>query len=119
MKHVLLAEDNPSLAHALLEVLRRHGFEATYVRDGAAALDRVLHQTYDVVLCDILLPGVNGMELLRQSRELPQPPPMVLMTGGEDPGLEELAAQMQAFAFLRKPVAADALIDCLNRAVGA
>jgi two-component system OmpR family response regulator/two-component system response regulator QseB len=117
MNRVLLAEDNPSLGHALQEVLRRHGFEATYVRDGPAALDQLFHQSFDAVLCDILLPGLNGMELLRKTQDLHDAPPIVLMTGGEDPGLEELAGQLHAYAFLRKPVGVSELISCLKSAV--
>jgi DNA-binding NtrC family response regulator len=116
-RRVLLAEDNPSLSQALTQVLARAGFDVTRVRDGTAALAQLARRAFDALVCDILLPGSNGLEILQQAPHVSPGLPVILMTGGDDPGLEELASKLNAFAFLRKPVRAEELVDCLNKAL--
>lgn len=65
---ILIAEDDPFLQDVLSETLQRAGFEVTCVADGASALVRIKARRPDLLLLDLVLPGVDGFEVLRRVR---------------------------------------------------
>jgi two-component system response regulator RegX3 len=67
---ILVVEDEESIADAITYTLRSEGFEVDDVEDGETALERVRADAYDVVLLDLLLPGLSGLEVCRRIREL-------------------------------------------------
>jgi len=66
---VLLVEDNRNLALNVVEYLEKKGYVADYAVDGTTALNLVTSQTYDIILLDIMLPGIDGFRLCRELRE--------------------------------------------------
>jgi two-component system response regulator MtrA len=66
--HVLVAEDDERQAEVLRQYLRAGGHEVTVVHDGLAALDRARQQTPDLLILDVMMPGMNGLEVCRQLR---------------------------------------------------
>ena len=67
MTHVLIVEDEESLADPLAFLLRKEGFEASVVNDGAQALSTFDRVSPDIVLLDLMLPGMSGTEICRSS----------------------------------------------------
>lgn len=65
---VLLIEDTPRLAEAVAEILRKSGYRADVAHTGADGLDMASTGAYDVVLLDIMLPDMSGMDVLRELR---------------------------------------------------
>ena len=78
--HVLLIEDDTSLATNLCDVLTEDDFKVTVCNRGDEGLRRASKDEYDVVLTDLRLPGLGGLELVRQLHETQPRLPVVLMT---------------------------------------
>jgi len=72
MKNILLVEDDPFLIDIYSTKLKESGFEVVVVSDGEAVLAKIGEQKPDVLLLDIVLPNLDGWEILRQIKEKPQ-----------------------------------------------
>ncbi|HWU35991.1 MAG TPA: response regulator, partial [Candidatus Acidoferrum sp.] len=77
---ILVAEDDPEMLALLERHLEREGYRVVAVNGGAAALGRLRTETFEVVLTDLKMPGVDGMEVLRASRETQPEARVILMT---------------------------------------
>lgn len=77
---ILIAEDDRTFRGLLADILEGAGHEVTQVADGAAGLYALKAGRYDLVLSDLKMPVMGGMELFRASRACPLPPPFVLLT---------------------------------------
>lgn len=71
---VLIAEDEPNIVESLSFVLGREGFEVSAALDGQSALERLRTDPPDLMILDVMLPRVNGFEVLKQPRHTFQPP---------------------------------------------
>ena len=89
---ILLIDDDPALGGYLTRVLTRGGFEVTHELDSASALLRVEAQDWDLLITDIELPGMNGLELLERVRQLVPSLPAAVLTGNPDRRLRGLRA---------------------------
>jgi CheY-like chemotaxis protein len=123
MALVLLVEDNPDLQFSLSLLLARQGHEVAQALDGKQALAHLRQHTVDIVLTDVLMPEVDGLEVMRtMRREFPQVP-VIAMSGGSDrlPGgdMLQMAGLLGARAILSKPFTGDELRDALAQALGA
>ena len=116
---ILLIEDDISLAGNLCDVLKEDGFKVTVCNRGDEGLRRASNDECDVVLTDLRLPGLGGLELVRQLHETQPRLPVVLMTahGTIETAIE--ATKLGAYDYLQKPFEMLALIDVLHRAVDA
>jgi putative two-component system response regulator len=103
---ILIVDDESAARTALATLLRREGFEVDEVRDGASALNRCASFRPDLVLLDILMPGVSGFEVCRQIKATPETrlTPVVLITGlsATEDRIEGINAG--ADDFLSKPI---------------
>jgi DNA-binding NtrC family response regulator len=100
---VLIAEDELHLGVILQQFLTGRGFDVTVARDGTAALDQLLTESFDVALLDIVMPGLDGLEVLRRRRELPDPPEMIIITGNGSVETAITALKLGAYDYLSKP----------------
>ncbi|MEP6780057.1 MAG: sigma-54 dependent transcriptional regulator [Gemmatimonadaceae bacterium] len=100
---VLLAEDEPHLGTILEQFLSGRGFNVTIVRNGAAALEKLKSEVFDVALLDIMMPEVDGLEVLRRVREDSQPPEIIIITGNGTAETAIAALKLGAYDFLTKP----------------
>jgi len=87
---LLVAEDETNLRMVLQKELQRLGYRVQVAPDGEAALRRLEESNVDVLLCDINMPRMDGMELLRRVHERPNPPEVIMLTGN---GTIELGQQ--------------------------
>ncbi len=81
---ILVVEDDPTVADVVTRYLAREGFEVTAVGDGALALERTETAPPDLVVLDLMLPGVDGLEVCRQLRERGSTPIVMLTARGEE-----------------------------------
>ncbi len=115
-RSVLVVDDEPAVAKALQRVLQAAGYEVTIAGDGASAVDKIMHQSFDVVLSDIQMPGMTGVDLLGIVRAYDFDVPVILMTG--TPTLETAieAIRLGALQYLPKPISNDILVKAIARA---
>jgi len=111
---VLIAEDETHLGTILEQFMTARGFAVTIVRDGRTALDALRSETFDVALLDIVMPELDGLEVLRQVREGPMPPEIIIITGNGTIETAIAALKLGAYDFLSKPYRM-AEIDALVR----
>jgi signal transduction histidine kinase/CheY-like chemotaxis protein len=117
---VLLVEDIVANQLVTATMLRREGHMVDVAASGSAAIRAMQRQPYDLVLMDIFLPGMTGIEATRQIRALPGPArvvPICALTGNESPEDRARCAAAGMNQVLAKPVAPDALTAVLGRLV--
>ena len=113
---VLVADDSKVVRVKLGRLLERHGFQVMLAEDGFAALRQMQLQVPHVLLTDAEMPGLDGLELTRKVRSLPQMAHvMVLMISSADASLGEAARAAGVTALLGKPYAEDQLLAHLDR----
>lgn len=112
---LLLVEDEAAIRRALAR--RLHGrYEIVIAEDGATAAELVTHQVFDVVLSDVNLPGITGVELLRLIRSLDPETQVVLMTGNPNVEIDVAAIELGAVTCIAKPYEGRVLDAALERA---
>ena len=103
--HVLVVEDEPSIAEAVRFLLTRAGHQVTVLGDGAAAVAALAARPADLLVLDLMLPGLSGLEILRALRARPETttmPVMMLTARGQD--RDRAAAELAgADLFMAKP----------------
>ncbi len=82
--HILLVDDDAELATLLSEFLRREGFTVESAHDGNRGLEKALMPGIDLVVLDVMLPGIDGFEILKRLRQKSKVPVLMLTARGED-----------------------------------
>lgn len=100
---LLVAEDEANLRLVIQKELQRLGYNVSVSPDGEAALRRLEESNVDVMLCDINMPKMDGMELLRRVRERPNPPEIIMLTGHATVETAIEAMKLGAYDYLSKP----------------
>jgi len=103
-ERVLVVDDDADIRASLSAIACREGWEVEEAGAAPAALDALRRQSFDLVLCDLVLPGVDGIELLRSLRARGEPVPFVLVTGHASVESAVEAVRLGAFDYLSKPV---------------
>jgi len=114
---ILLIEDDASIATSLQKVLREEGYEVDTAARGDDGLARARQNEYNVVVTDLRLPGLTGLELVAQLHAAKPKQPIILMTahGTTETAIE--ATKLGACEYLLKPFEADELLDLIASAV--
>ncbi|HYC36935.1 MAG TPA: response regulator [Usitatibacter sp.] len=118
---VLLVEDERHIVESLTFVLEREGFVVEAVLDGEAAMQRLRARLPDVMLLDVMLPRMNGLEVLKQVRSdaaLHALPVVVLTAKGRQHD-RRMAEEIGADAFMTKPFANSEVVEAVRRVVAA
>jgi DNA-binding NtrC family response regulator len=100
---VLIAEDEEHLGTILEQFLVGRGYQVTVTRDGKAALAALRSEAYDVALLDIVMPELDGLEVLRSIREEPSHPEVIIITGNGTIETAITAIRLGAYDYLSKP----------------
>jgi len=120
-KRVLLAEDEPIIVASLTFLLERAGMAVAAEMNGQAALSAALADPPDVMVLDVMLPGLDGLEILRRLRaaEATRALPVVMLTAKGQREDRENALGAGADMFITKPFSNSALVEAVTRlAVG-
>ena len=101
MAMILVVEDDAATASVLARLLRRRGHDACVAPDGAAALELVRRQAPDLIILDMMMPHMDGMEVLRRLKSDPQTAaaPVILLSAVDDPKLVASALKQGASAY--------------------
>ena len=117
MARVLLVDDEELLLTVLKTLLRTKGYEVLTAQDGYTALELVKSAKPEVVISDIRMNPMNGLELLRHIRRECPDLPVVMLTGYSTAETEEETKALGAFGYLRKPFVMDDVIRTVRAAV--
>lgn len=114
---VLIVDDDEALLRSLSRLLRLRGYEPKTATSAAAAIELIQSERFDVVLSDIAMPGMDGIQLLRRLRDTDLVVPVILITGEPAVSTAVDAVEYGAFRYLTKPVANDDLVATVEKAV--
>mgnify|MGYP006145581713 FL=1 len=114
---VLLIDDDPHLRQALSQTLDLAGLKVSSLADAHGVAARIERDWPGVVVSDIRMPGIDGLQLLQQLQEQDPELPVLLITGHGDVPLAVQAMRAGAYDFLEKPFASDDLLDSVRRAL--
>ncbi len=114
---ILVVDDEVELMTALCESLRDQGFDAAGFADPAAGLDAVRRGEFDVLLSDLMMPGTDGIQLLRQALEVDPHLVGVIMTGQGSVATAVEAMKAGAFDYVLKPFRLQQVLPALDRAM--
>lgn len=116
-RRILLVDDDRGLRHVLSSLLTQAGHAVESAGDGADAVRRFEHDAFDIVLLDLGLPGMSGLEVLAHARALPVPPLVIVMTADDTSETLLEAVRRQAYRYLRKPFKPNEVVDIIAGAV--
>ena len=119
MMSILVVDDDRTSRHLTESLLKREGWKVTGAKDGVDALKLLRTRRFTLMLLDVWMPRMNGLELLEQLRTLEHRPRVVVMTSDETPATLLQAVRDQAFTYVHKPVDAEFLIETVRLAIAA
>jgi two-component system nitrogen regulation response regulator NtrX len=117
MPSILIVDDEPGVRSALGGVLRDEGYAVDAVETGEACLERLAVQSYDIVLLDIWLPGVDGLATLARMRERQYDAQVVIISGHGNVESAVRAIKMGAFDFVEKPLSLEKTVLVVRNAL--
>lgn len=113
---VLIIEDEPRLREVLSDALRQWGLSSTTAKSGEEALRTIDDHPADILLLDLNLPGIDGIETLRELRRREIDAPAIILTGFGDLAAAQKAIELGIVAFLTKPCRLGELERAIDRA---
>jgi len=116
LKRVLVVDDEESLRHMLVVLLKREGYEPTAVASGEAALAELARESYDVVLSDVRMPKLGGLELVDEIQKRQIPTTVILMTAFGSVDIAVEAMKRGAYDYISKPFRPDEIVLILKKA---
>jgi len=117
---VLVVEDDVDTSDNIKARLQKEGYDTLTCYDGLRALEMIRHESPDVVVLDIMIPGVPGHHICRLLKfdERFQHLPIIVVTGRSDTEYRQMAEKAGADRFLRKPFEISQLLEAVAAAVG-
>lgn len=116
---ILVTDDSPMDRRLCSGLLEDAGYQAETAADGPSALDRLRSGSFDVMLLDVHMPRMTGLQMLEELRTVPQPPRVVMLTSDTTPESVLEAMRQHAYSYLAKPVTAESLIAAVEDALAA
>ena len=119
MHNILIVDDEAGIRDSLAGILGDEGYSASSVGSGEACLEVLRRNTFDVVLLDIWLPGIDGMETLAKIRELENSPEIIMISGHGNIETAVRATKLGAYDFLEKPLSIERTLIVVKNAIEA
>jgi two-component system response regulator HydG len=113
---LLVVDDESGILDTLRILLRNEGFEVTTAQGGKAGLEQIRSGTHDIILSDVRMPQVSGLDILNAAREQDPMTPVILMTAQASLQSAISAVNSGAFYYIQKPFSNDELVAILRRA---
>jgi CheY-like chemotaxis protein/anti-sigma regulatory factor (Ser/Thr protein kinase) len=117
MSRILVVDDDRTTLFVLKNLLDGAGYATSIARDGVEAVEALRAEDFDLLLLDVWMPRMNGLEVLASLRTRKRRPPVVVMTSDDTPETLLKAVREQAFTYVHKPVDSSALLETVGEAL--
>jgi two-component system nitrogen regulation response regulator NtrX len=114
---ILIVDDEAGIRESLSSILRDERYSVEAVESAELALERLTSGAVEVVLLDVWLPGMDGMEALSRIQSLPQPPSVIIISGHGTIETAVRATKLGAFDFIEKPLSLERVIVLVRNAI--
>jgi CheY-like chemotaxis protein len=114
---VLIAEDNSAACLGLAELLKSAGFQVQTAADGLEAIEALEHEPPDVMLLDVWMPRMDGLQVLRHLKSNNARPKVIVMTADDTPETVLLSLRQDAYQFIAKPIEPAKLLEMMRDTV--
>lgn len=120
-RRILIVEDEPNIVESLRFILEQAGFVIDIVADGSSALDRLREGDFQAVVLDVMLPGMNGFDVLRSIRAdgRTRETPVIVLTAKGQANDRKTAEAIGASAFITKPFSNAEVVERVRELSGA
>jgi two-component system nitrogen regulation response regulator NtrX len=115
--HILIVDDEAGIRESLASILKDESYSVEAVGSAEEALVRTAAGDVEVVLLDVWLPGIDGLEALSRMQSLPRPPAVIMISGHGTIETAVRATKMGAFDFIEKPLSLEKIIVLVRNAV--
>jgi DNA-binding response OmpR family regulator len=114
---VLALDDDPDMQNLLLKQLKRNGIDVVVVRDGIDGLSRLESFAPDVILCDVGMPGLNGLDFVKavKASDATREIPVIFLTANDDPKSKSAGISAGASYYMTKPFKVDQLVNKIKQ----
>jgi len=119
MHNILIVDDESGIRQSLKGVLEDEGYKAAAAESGEVCLEVLRKHAFDVVLLDVWLPGIDGLETLEKIREIENAPEVIMISGHGTIETAVRATKLGAYDFLEKPLSVDKTLILVKNAVDA
>jgi len=122
-KKILIVDDEEIVTKSLLRLLNKEGYDTTVTKTGKEAIAKVKDKDFDLIICDVRMPEMNGIETIKEIRnylekEDKKPIPEVLITGYADPDKYQMAMDLEVTDYLYKPFDNNEFLKIVKKAIG-
>ena len=117
MSKILVIDDERSIRNTLKDILEYEKYEVDLAEDGIKALEKVKTAEYDIILCDIKMPGMDGIEVLEKLGELTPDTPVVMISGHGNIDTAVDSIKKGAFDYIEKPLDLNRLLITIRNAM--
>ncbi|MEN2400681.1 sigma-54 dependent transcriptional regulator [Flavobacterium sp. MC2016-06] len=119
MSKILIIEDEASIRRVLVKILSEENdaYQVDEAEDGAAGLEKIKNNDYDLVLCDIKMPKLDGVEVLEEAKKIKPEIPMVMISGHGDMETAIHTMRLGAFDYISKPPDLNRLLNTVRNAL--
>ncbi len=114
---ILIADDEFLIRWSLSQALSQEGYDVISVEDGKKAVEKAKTQHFDFIITDLVMPEMDGWEVLEIAQQAKPPPRVIIITGAHGRGnMERMAKERGAWAYLEKPYLIDNIKNLLKEA---
>ncbi len=117
MSRILVIDDERSIRNTLKDILEYEKYEVDLAEDGIKGIEKVKNNSFDIVLCDIKMPGMDGIEVLEQLLQLAPDVPVVMISGHGNIDTAVESIKKGAFDFIEKPLDLNRLLITIRNAM--
>lgn len=118
MKNILVVDDSPVVRSFHMNILKTAGFTADGASDGLDALEKALAKHYDLILCDINMPNMDGLTFIRKYREEERETPIIIITTQEESIHRRKGFEVGANIYVVKPAKPQKLVMHISMMLG-
>ncbi len=116
-ERLLIIEDEDTLCTSLQRVLSREGYEVEIADSAESAFKLLEHKSYDLIITDIILPGISGIELLAKYRKINNAQKVIVITAFASQAMAEESSKVGACDFIVKPLMHDEMKRAVRKAL--
>ncbi|MCE1247268.1 MAG: response regulator [Firmicutes bacterium] len=116
-KNILIVDDDENMGDTLRDILELEGYEVSLARSGEESLELAQKSEFDCFLIDIKMPGMNGIEAIKQLKSIRHNPKVIVMTGFSQTDYAQKAREEGAAELLQKPLDMERLLTSIKTCV--